>query len=68
MISDANLESFFKGFSQHERQYVETWSEYQNAIKRGEINTAIEVASIILLNNLGYRETKAILRKHFPDL
>jgi hypothetical protein len=68
MNPESELERFFKDFSQRDRKYVEGWTEYQNAVKDGRITTAIEVASIILLNNLGARETKAILRKHFPDL
>ena len=68
MNPEDELERFFKDFSQRDRKYVEGWSEYQNAIKAGRIITAIEVASVILLNQQGAKEIMAALRKHFPDL
>jgi hypothetical protein len=61
------LERFLKDFSSKDREYLEGWPEYQKALKRGT-TTAIEAASIILLNNLGAGDTRRILKKHFPDL
>jgi hypothetical protein len=64
---DDELERFLKDFSSQDRKYLEGWPEYHRALKKGT-TTAIEVASIILLNNLGAGETMRLLKKHFPDL
>ena len=66
MTPQEELERFFQAYSKREREDVEFFSEYHNAIADGNFIAAMEIASVILTPYLHIREVEKILRKKFP--
>jgi hypothetical protein len=83
LISNVNLsveeeieiDRFFKGYSAENRKEVESWSEYQMALRAGKVTMALEVASVILESYLPHgfqhgrirEQFRKILGPYFPD-
>jgi hypothetical protein len=71
---EQEIERFFKNVSDRDRKWVESWEEYQIALRRGKPETALEIASALLFGSgftrgLEYqKEVNRILYKTFPDL
>ena len=72
MTPEEDLERFFKDVSAKDREWVESWWEYQLALSRGKPETALEIACVLLLGKGPtreyIREINIILHKTFPEL
>jgi hypothetical protein len=72
MKPNNELERFFSAYPPHFRKRAENSSEYQYAIEKGKITTALEIASVIMSDSPDYYEKKRdiqrILKKEFPEI
>ena len=68
------IEKFFSAYRNEERKWVEDSPEYQLAIKRGKITTALEIASVLIAyfdsgnHSQKKKDIKRIFKKEFPEI
>jgi hypothetical protein len=71
MNPNSEIERFFKDLSNKDRKRVESCSEYQFALKSGNTTAALEIASVMVINQRRWRETQEdltrVFLKHFPE-
>jgi len=66
IVNDVNT------YSARSREWVESYPEYQFALKRGKITKALEIAAVILSDMFKSHERKRdidrIMKKEFPEI
>ncbi|MEI9863554.1 MAG: hypothetical protein WDN00_03160 [Limisphaerales bacterium] len=72
MTQKEEVDRFFAGYSERDKELVEFRQEYHYALKKGKTTTALEIAAIAITDSLTLKEIERdierIMKKEFPEI